>query len=103
MFMMVNLIIKRIGIYHLAEIFGKLFRSKDVFLMVSICLNFVPIMIKEIIEIKNSLKVRGFNINLLNITRRGSIIVITFFTNLLKRVDEMEKVLISRGLSEDDI
>lgn len=100
MFTVVNLIIKKIGIYNLSQVFKTIFKSKELALIVAICLSFIPIMTKEIHEIKKSLKTKNYEINLKNILRRPSIFVITFFTNLFKRVDEMEKVLISKGIDE---
>ena len=100
MFMTVNLIIKKIGIMSVSRIIGYLFHSKSLELIVSISLSFIPIMIKEIRNIKDSLKTKNFTFSFKNVLERPHIFVITFFNNLFKRINEMEKVFISRGIDE---
>ncbi len=100
MFILVNLIINKIGINNIGNIIGNIFRSKTLTLIISISLSFIPIMIKELIEIKKNLVSKNFPLSFKNILLRPNIFVITFFTNLFKKVNEMEKVFISRGVSE---
>lgn len=100
MFIMVNLIIKKIGIYNLADTIGNLFKSKTITLIVAISLSFIPIMIKEISEIKKSLITKNCQFNLANLLKRPSVFIVTFFNNLFKRIDDMEKVLLSKGVDE---
>lgn len=100
MFMVVNLVIKKIGITSIGKIMGNIFHSRELELIISISLSFIPIMIKEIQSIKNSLKTKNFALNLKNIILKPHLFVITFFNNLLRRVNEMEKVFISRGFDE---
>ena len=100
MFIVVNLIIKKIGILNIGKIIGKLCHSKDIELIISISLSFIPILAKEIYYIKNSLKTKNFPLNFKNILLKPHIFVITFFNNLFVRVNDMEKVFISRGIDE---
>ncbi len=100
MFIAVNLIIKKIGITNIGQLLGSLFRSKSLELMISISLSFIPIMSKELKGIRDSLKTKNFSLNFINIIKRPHIFVITFFTNLFRRVNDMEKVFISRGIDE---
>ena len=100
MFLMVNIIIKKIGILNLGKIIGCIFRSKSVELVITISLSFIPILSKELINIKYSLKTKNFNLNLKNILLKPHIFVVTYFSNLFRRVNEMEKVFISRGIEE---
>ena len=100
MFLMVNIIIKKIGILNLGKIIGSLFRSKSIELVITISLSFIPILSKELINIKNSLKVKNFNLNLKNGLLKPHIFVVTYFTLLFRRINEMENVFISRGIEE---
>ena len=100
MFIVVNIIIKKIGILNIGKVIGKLCHSKDIELMISISLSFIPILSKEIYYIKNSLKTKNFPLNFKNIITKPHIFVITFFNNLFRRVNDMEKVFISRGIDE---
>ena len=100
MFLVVNIIIKKIGILNLGKIIGTIFHSKSVELMITISLSFIPILSKELINIKNSLKVKNFNLNLKNGLLKPHIFVVTYFTLLFRRINEMENVFISRGIEE---
>ena len=100
MFIVVNLVIKKIGITSIGKILGSIFKSKSLELMIAISLSFIPIMTKELKGINDSLKTKNFLFNFKNIITRPHIFVVTFFTNLFRRVNEMEKVFISRGIDE---
>lgn len=100
MFLIVNIIIKKIGIYNLSNVIGNILKSKTISLMISISLAFIPIMILELSMIRKSLICKNFNFNLKNVLTKPSVFITTFFTNLFKRVDTLEKVLISKGVSE---
>ena len=100
MFFMVNLIINKIGIYNLAKTIGNIFHNEDITLIIAISLSFIPIMIKELSEIRKSLITKNFPLTLKNVIIRPNVFVITFFSNLFKRVNDMEKVLISKGVEE---
>lgn len=88
----------------LAEAIEKLFtpikvigvNPKDVSLLVCIALSFIPILKDEIFQIKNSLKSKGFKLNLINI----KLIFKPFFISLLKRVNDIELSLKSKAYQE---
>jgi len=69
---------------------------KDVSLLVCIALSFIPILKDEIYQIKNSLKSKGFKLNLINI----KLIFKPFFISLLKRVNDIELSLKSKAYQE---
>ena len=100
MFMIVNLIIKKIGIVNIGKIMGNIFHSRELALIISISLSFIPIMIKEMSNIKNSLITKNFSFSLKNVLTRPQIYVVTFFSLLFKRVSELERVLISKGVDD---
>ena len=98
MFMVVNIIIKKIGIYNMGYILGKWFHSKSLSLIIVVALSFIPIMMKEIREIKRCLVTKNYPLNIKNFFRKPSVFVITFFSNLFKKVDDLEKVLLTKGI-----
>ena len=98
MFIVVNLIIKKIGIVNIGKIIGNMFHSRELSLIISISLSFIPIMIKELSSIKNSLITKNFPFTLKNVLTKPQVYVVTFFSLLFKRVSELEKVLISKGV-----
>ena len=100
MFILVNTIIKIIGINNVGLIIGKIFHSKNLALIISISLCFIPIMIKEVSDIRKSLYTKNFPLNLKNVLTKGHLFVICFFTNLFKRINEMELILLSKGMEE---
>jgi len=85
----------------LAESIEKLFypikwielNPKDISLMVCISLSFIPILKDEIYQIKNSLKSKGFKLNI----RNSKLIFKPFFISLLKRVNDIENSLKSKA------
>ena len=100
MFIVVNLFIQKIGVNSLGEIIGQITRSEELALIITISLSFIPIMIKEIEAIKKCLVSKNFPLNFKNILTKPNVFVLTFFNNLFKRVNEMEKSFIARGVDE---
>ena len=100
MFLLVNIIIKKIGINNIGNIIGKIFHCKELSLIICISLSFIPILSREISDIKNSLYTKNFPLNGKNIFFRGHLFLICFFTNLFKKIDDMEKVLLVKGIDE---
>ncbi len=100
MFIVVNLIIKKIGVLNIGKIIGNIFNSRGIELIITISLSFIPILSKEILNIKNSLKTKNFPLSFKNVFTKPHIFVLTFFNNLFRRVNDMEKVFISRGIDE---
>lgn len=66
---------------------------KDISLLVCIALSFIPILKDEIYQIRNSLKSKGFKLNL----RNSKLIFKPFFISLLKRVNDIENSLKSKA------
>lgn len=98
MFMAVNLIMKKLSIYDLGYALGNLFKSRELTLIITIALSFLPILSKELREIRNSLVTKNYPLTFKNILRKPNVFVTSFFNNLFYRVGEMEKVFISRGI-----
>ena len=71
--------------------------SKEIGIMLCIGIAFVPIIQKEIINIKYSLKAKGFNVNAKNILLKPNYILIPLITGIIKRVGEIENSLSSKG------
>ena len=71
--------------------------SKEVGIIVCIGLTFIPIIQKEITELKYSLKSKGCNPNLKNIIRKPNYILVPLITSIIKRIGEIENSLYSKG------
>ena len=99
-FLWVNLLVHKISINRFSLVMGKLFHSRTLYLIIAISLSFIPIMIEEIAMIKKNFYVKNYPLTLVNILKRPSVFVITFFMNIFKRIDDLEKVLITRGIEE---
>lgn len=65
--------------------------------MVSISLAFIPILQREIQNIKYSFLSKGYKLNLKNFLKKPSIFILPLITNLVKRVTEIEESMKSRG------
>ena len=71
--------------------------SKEVGIIVCIGLTFIPIIQKEITELKYSLKSKGCNPNLKNIIRKPNYILVPLITSIIKRIGKIENSLYSKG------
>ncbi len=97
MYLLINLLINKIGIISLAKTCGDLFHSKDLYLIVSISLTFIPIFREEIIEIKKAFIAKNFNWNLKNIILNSKLLITILFRNLFLKVDELNKSILAKG------
>ena len=70
---------------------------KDLSLIISIALTFIPILINEATNIKYSLISKGFDFNLKNVFTRPHIFLITYINNIFERVDTLEKTLLMKA------
>lgn len=70
---------------------------KDLSLIISIALTFIPILINEATTIKYSLISKGFDFNLKNALTKPHIFLITYLNNLFDRVDALEKTLLMKA------
>ena len=62
-------------------------------LIIVVSLTFIPILRDEATMIKYSLKSKGFDFKFKNVIKRPHVYLITYFNNLLDRIDELEKSL----------
>ena len=80
------------------KIFGV--NPKDIGLIISIALAFVPIMKDKINKIKDILKVKGIKPSKYNIVKNSSLIFKPFFISALQRTNEIEMSLKAKGYEE---
>ena len=92
---------KTITYLEFAEIIEKIFyplrifkiNSKDVSLIVTIALSFMPIIKNELFQMKNVLKVKGINPTKINLIKNMNLVFKPFFISVLQRVNEIETSL----------
>jgi len=70
---------------------------KEIGLMVTIALSFIPIMKEEFSQIKNVLKVKGIKPTNLNLLKNLNLIFRPFFVSVLQRLNEIEMSLKAKG------
>ena len=80
------------------KIFG--INPKDIGLIITIALSFIPIMKDEIKEIKNILKVKGIMPTNFNLIKNSSLIFKPFFVSILQRINDVEMSLKAKGYQE---
>lgn len=97
MYLIVLIVINKIGINNIALTFSKLFHSKELYLIISISLSFIPILKDEILNIRKTLLIKNYPCTLINVIKNPKIFVVTFFSNLFNRVSELEKIIITSG------
>ncbi len=71
--------------------------SKEIGIIVAIGVSFVPIIQKEVQELKYSLKAKGFKLNIKNILTKSNYVLLPLTTSVIKRIGEIENSLISKG------
>lgn len=71
--------------------------TKDIGIMVSIAIAFVPILKDEGNKIKYSLKSKGFNTNGINMIKNINLILVPLIVSILKRIEHIENALKSKG------
>lgn len=70
---------------------------KDVGLIVTIALSFMPIMKDELLQMKNNLKVKGIRLTKINLIKNIGLIFKPFFVSVLQRINEIEMSLKAKG------
>ena len=70
---------------------------KNIGIIVCIALAFIPILKKELEELKYVLKIKGFKISLINILKNISVISKPFFVSILRKVNDIENTLLIKG------
>ncbi len=68
--------------------------------MISISLAFMPIIQKEIQNLKYSLSSKGFEMNFINIIKNPNYILLPLVISCIKKTAEIEQSMISKGYSE---
>ena len=71
--------------------------SREIGIIVCIGIAFMPIIKKEMQEIKYSLKAKGYNINFKNIIKKPNYILVPLITGIIKRINDIEASLLSKG------
>lgn len=71
--------------------------TRDIGIMISIAVAFIPILKDEANKKKYSLKAKGFNTSGINMIRNINLILIPLIVSILKRVDHIEKALKSKA------
>lgn len=80
------------------KIFGV--NPKEVSLVITIALSFMPIMKNEFEQMKNVLKVKGIKPTNFNLLKNLSLIFKPFFVSVLQRLNEIEMSLKAKGWQE---
>lgn len=65
--------------------------------MVSISLSFIPILQREIQNLKYSLASKGFRLNLKNMMAHPNYILLPLITGVIKKTSEIEYSMIAKG------
>ena len=66
---------------------------KDISLMITIALSFMPIIKDELFQTKNILKTKGINPTKINLIKNMNLVFKPFFISILQRVNEIELTL----------
>ena len=83
---------------HPFKVFGV--NPKEVSLVITIALSFMPIMKNEFEQMKNVLKVKGIKPTNFNLLKNLSLIFKPFFVSVLQRLNEIEMSLKAKGWQE---
>lgn len=70
---------------------------KDLGLLITIAISFIPILREELERIKYVLIVKGFKINTINIIKNMNIIFKPLFVSIMERINEIEYSLRAKG------
>ncbi len=71
--------------------------TREIGIMISIAVAFVPILKDEGNKIKESLKSKGFNVNGINMIKNINLILVPLIVSILKRVQHIENAFKSKG------
>lgn len=80
------------------KIFG--INPKEIGLVTTIAISFVPIMKSEILQLKNVLKIKGIKPTNFNLIKNSNLIFKPFFISVLQRLNEVEMSLKAKGWQE---
>lgn len=71
--------------------------SKEIGLVITIALSFIPIIKNELEQMKNILKIKGIKDNNINLIKNFNLIFKTFFISILQRINDVEISLKAKG------
>lgn len=71
--------------------------SREIGIIVCIGTTFIPIIQREIQEIKYALKAKGYEINFRNVIRKPNYILVPLITMVIKKINDIEASLLSKG------
>lgn len=71
--------------------------SREIGIIVCIGIAFMPIIQKEMQEIKYALKAKGYNLNFKNVIKKPNYILAPLITGIIKRINDIEASLLSKG------
>lgn len=77
----------------------KIFKAntKSIGIIVSMAISFIPILQREIQNVKYSLFAKGYIINFKNFLKKPSLILMPIITSTIKKVAEIEQSMLSKG------
>lgn len=70
---------------------------KEVALIITIAISFIPILSQELSDIRNALVAKNFDFSLKNLITRPQIFIVTYINAVFNRIDEIEKSLIAKA------
>ena len=70
---------------------------KDLGLLITIAISFIPILKEELERIKYVLLVKGFKVNTINIVKNMNIVFKPLFVSIMERINEIEYSLKAKG------
>ncbi len=71
--------------------------SREIGIILCIGTTFIPIIQREIQEIKYALKAKGYEINFRNVIRKPNYILVPLITMVIKKINDIEASLLSKG------
>lgn len=71
--------------------------TRDIGIMISIAVAFIPILKNEGLKIRDSLKSKAFTTNGINMIKNINLILVPLIVSILKRVEQIENALKSKG------
>lgn len=71
--------------------------SREIGIIVCIGTTFIPIIQREIQEIKYAINAKGYEINLRNVIRKPNYILVPLITMIIKKINDIEASLLSKG------
>lgn len=80
---------------HPLKLFG--INPKDLGLIITIAISFIPILREELERIKYVLLVKGFKVNTINIVKNMNIVFKPLFVSIMERINEIEYSLKAKG------